>query len=65
MLPYGYPEQQHWAARSKCDNYITVTSRIAGRRLDAIRSDDIVMPNLEDGFHVQRWLQRINDAHTR
>jgi len=48
---------------SGTDGRIAPTGRICGRFLDAIQSRGMVMPNLEHGLHVQRWLERINDAH--
>ena len=46
------------------DGRIAPVGRIVGRFLDAIRSEGMVTPNLEHGLRVQRWLQRINNAHT-
>lgn len=53
----------HGAPSAGTDGRIAPVGRIGGRFLDAIQSKGMVMPNLEHGLHVQRWLQRINDAH--
>ena len=53
----------HDAPSTGTDGRIAAVGRISGRFLDAIQSKSMVEPNLEHGLHVQRWLQRINDAH--
>lgn len=50
--------------RTEIDGRIAPVGRIVRRFLDAIRDRGRVTPNLEDGVQVQRWLQRITDAHT-
>ena len=56
----------HDAPGGVADGRIAPVGRIVKRFVDAIRGEGegIVTPNLEDGLRVQRWLQRINDAHT-
>jgi len=44
------------------DGRIAPTRRIVGRFLDAIRGGGGVEPNLQDGVHVQQWLQKVSDA---
>ena len=51
------------AARSEGDGRIAPVGRIAGRFLDGITGGGVPTPNLADGLRIQRWLERLNDAH--